>query len=495
MLRRQDLDPALGGGVQLTPVAAGWLLCPRAVDSDGVPGLHAVACRLDQRVGGRDDMSGGAVVGGQEGGLRPVVRLEAAEELDRGAIEGVDVLVVVTDREERELAVPVLQGPAGQRRYQLVLIRVDVLVLVHENPAKSRKKPLALLVRLLREQPLAPQQRHRLPHHLLERLAVGAFRPTAEARAGQPHGKAVAGEHRHSASIIANQVRKAAPDFYRRVPVVGQGQDPARVLAPGAHQVRNAMHEHPGLAGTGAGEHQHVGLLAVVGDDALLRGIAQALDDCPPRFGRGLAFDFLAPIRQPASKEVPLLQAEVVHGQMQGVGHGLKAAPRVLHHHVDLCHLPPVVELERLEVRGGKTTPGHVLLELDGHRGSEDGETLVQPDHFLLVQPQECTLQQLLGMLCPALQNQIGFERLQQPAEGGLGQQIRPAASGRQAGEQVLQQAMRAFAPARRGFLQRAPLTLQRHLGRLRVALAHPQAAAAPAFAAAVEGDAAQDAP
>ena len=196
--------PTLSDSVQLAPVAAGRILRPCAVDSDGVPGLHAVACRLEQRIGRRDDVPGGAVIGGQEGGLRSVVRLEAAEELHRGAVEGVDVLVVVTDREERELAVPVLQGPAGQRRYQLVLVRVDVLVLVGQNPAKSPENPLALLIGLLREQSLAPQQRHRLPHHLLERLAVGTFRSPAEAGAGQPHGEAVAGEHRHPAGIIAD---------------------------------------------------------------------------------------------------------------------------------------------------------------------------------------------------------------------------------------------------------------------------------------------------
>ena len=118
-------------------------------------GLHPMARRLDQRIGRRDDMVCGTVVVDQEGGLRPVVRLEAADELHRGAVEGVGVLVIVSYRKEGELAVLLLQGSSGQCRYQLVLVRVDVLVLVHKDPAKAGEEPLALLVGFFRRQPLA----------------------------------------------------------------------------------------------------------------------------------------------------------------------------------------------------------------------------------------------------------------------------------------------------------------------------------------------------
>ena len=106
----------------------------------------------------------------------------------RCAAEGVDVLIFVAHREEGELAITVFERAAGQRRDQLVLVAIDVLVLVDPNPAKTGEEPLALLVRSLRRQALSAQQRHRLPHHLLEHVAVRALRSSAEARAGQPHG-------------------------------------------------------------------------------------------------------------------------------------------------------------------------------------------------------------------------------------------------------------------------------------------------------------------
>ena len=305
----------------------------------------------------------------------------------------------------------------------------------------------------------------------------------------------MAGEHRHPAGVVSDQVREAAPDLDRGVPVVGESEDAARVLAPGAHQEGDAVHEHPGLAGAGTGEHQHVHLLPVVGDDSLLGGVVQALDDGPPRLGRSLAFDLLVPIRQPTAKEVLLPQAEVVHGQMQGVGRGLETAPGVLHHHMDLRHLPLVVELEGLEVRGGEAAPRCLLFQLDGHRGTEHGETLVQADNFLFVQPEQRAVKELVGLPHPTLQHQVVFECDQQSAEGGLRKQVRPPAAGRQAGEQVLQKTMRPFPPQRSGLLQRAPGAQQLHAHRLGVGLAHPQAAAAAALAAAVDRDAAQDAP
>ena len=66
--------------------------------------------------------------------------------------------------------------------------------------------------------------------------------------------------------------------------------------------------------------------------------------------GRGLARELLVPVRQPAAQEGVALQAEVVHGQAQRLGHRLQAALRILGHHVDLHHLLVVVQLQRREV-------------------------------------------------------------------------------------------------------------------------------------------------
>jgi len=50
-------------------------------------------------------MGGGAIVIGQEHRFRRIVSLEAADEFNRGAVEGVDVLVVVPHRERAEPAI------------------------------------------------------------------------------------------------------------------------------------------------------------------------------------------------------------------------------------------------------------------------------------------------------------------------------------------------------------------------------------------------------
>ena len=100
---RQHLDPTLCDRVQLGPLAAVRFLRPGPIDVDRVSALHSLSGRFYHLVGGCDDMAGGAVVVGEEAGSRPVVRLETTDELHRRAVEGVDILVVITDGEETEL--------------------------------------------------------------------------------------------------------------------------------------------------------------------------------------------------------------------------------------------------------------------------------------------------------------------------------------------------------------------------------------------------------
>ena len=138
---RQDLHPPQRDRVEFLPRSARRVLHARSVDVEGVPGLHPLPRRLDHRVGGGDDVAGGTVVAGEIGGPGSVIRLETADELHRGAVEGVDVLIVVADREQGELARLVVERSPGQRRYQGVLVRADVLVLIDKDPAEPRQQP------------------------------------------------------------------------------------------------------------------------------------------------------------------------------------------------------------------------------------------------------------------------------------------------------------------------------------------------------------------
>ena len=129
------------------------------------------------------------------------------------------------------LFVLVAQAPSRQCGDQLVLLETDVLVFVHQYPPEARQQPRAVLVRIFDRQPFAAQQRHCLPDYLAERVVV-QIRASFEAGAHQPHGQSVAGEHGHPAGIVADQLLEAPPDLDRGVPVVGQGQNAAGILAP-----------------------------------------------------------------------------------------------------------------------------------------------------------------------------------------------------------------------------------------------------------------------
>ena len=407
---------------------------------DGMPRLHAVPRRLDHGIGRRHDMGRRTVVGGQVDGLRPVVGLEAPDELHRRSVESVDVLVVVADGEQGELARVVFQRAAGQRRYQLVLLPADILVLVDQNPPEAREQALAALVRLLRRQLLAAEQRDGTAHHVPEHLVVRALRPAGEAPARQAHGKRVAGEHRHAARVVADHLREPAADIDGGVTVVGEGEDAPGVLPPDADQPGDAVHQHARLARTGACEDQHVGPFPLVGHDALLDRVTQALDDGAPGGGRGLPADLAVPARQPAGEKLLLRECEVVHRQTQRLAHGREAALGELHHDVDLQHLSLVVKRQGLEFRPGEPTPVPPL-QPDLHRRAEHRQPLVEADDLQLVEPEQGPVQQFGRVPHRALEHQVGLDRLQEFPERGLGKEIGATDPGRQAVEQMFEQA------------------------------------------------------
>ena len=94
-------------------------------------------------------------------------------------------------------------------------------------------------------------------------------------------------------AITADQFAKALANLDSGVTVIRQGKNAARVLATGADQIGDAMHQHPCLAGTRAGQDKHIGGLPVVGNDLALRPVVQRLDDLAPRFRGRLARQFL----------------------------------------------------------------------------------------------------------------------------------------------------------------------------------------------------------
>ena len=327
----------------------------------------------------------------------------------------------------------------------------------------------------------------------MEVVLFQPVRPSGEAGTHQPHGHPVAGQHRNPAGVVADEGGQAAPDLHRGVPVVGQGQDAPGVLTPDPDQVGDAVHQHPGLPRPRPRQDQHVGLLPVIGHDAPLHGVVQALHDAAPGLGRGLTGQFPVPVRQPALQELVFRLAEVVHGQVQVVRRGPQAMLGVLRHHMDLPHLLVVVELQGGVIRLGEPAP--LRLEQDGHGRTEHRQPLVQADHLLLVEPEQGPVHQPVGMPDLAVQHQVRLHRRQQLAHGGLGQQVgAPHALGH-GGEQVLQQQSCRSSPHFGRLGQWSPVPLQRHLHRLPVPAAQSQAAPTTSLTPAVGGDASHDSP
>ena len=132
------------------------------VDTDRLPGLQASRRRVDDTVRALDDVVCRAVVLHQELDPRIVVLAKALDECDVGVAKGVDVLVVVPDRHERELHIAIGERSAGERRHQPILQLVDILIFVDEHVTVAAQQPLAQLVGLVTEMAPPFEQAHRL---------------------------------------------------------------------------------------------------------------------------------------------------------------------------------------------------------------------------------------------------------------------------------------------------------------------------------------------
>jgi len=330
---------------------------PDTVDADRLIGLHALAVAPDERIGRRDDVRAAAVVLDQIVQLGGVVLLEPPDVLDAGAAEGVDVLVVVADGEQREpgvLAV-VLQGAPGDGAHQPVLLGVDVLVLVHQDVPVAGQQLLAGRVRGNAQQRLpALQQVQRLGQHGVEvrDAVVAGGQALGIGMPGEAHREAVVGLHRHMPGVVAHQRREPPAQRQRRAAAEAEHQDAVRRHPQHPQQIGTAMHDDPRLAGTGAGQHQPVAILRG-GDDLGLRWVPQRIHDAREGFGRGRAGQHLAPVAEEAPDEFLLAEREVARHQGERLADLLGAELGVTVHDVDLEHALAVMLRERLILRLG----------------------------------------------------------------------------------------------------------------------------------------------
>ena len=260
--------------------------------------------------------------------------------------------------------------------------------------------------------------------------------PLGKTGADQAHGQRVAGEYGDALGVVADQLTQAMADFQRGMAVVGQRHDGPRVLTADADEVGNAMHQHPRLAGARPGQHQRVGVFPVVGDDGALVGLGQRFDDAFPGLRRGLPFQFIFAPGQPALAEDIARQAEVIHRQLQRIGHPFDAALGILGHDVNLPGQLVVMQLQRLVIAFLELQLP-VAFQLQGHRRAEDGQPLVQAQDVLFVQPEQGAVDQFVDVPVFGGEQGIAGDAGGELAQRGFSQQIDPARAAGQAGQPV----------------------------------------------------------
>ena len=218
-----------------------------------VRALHALGHRRDQPFGHRQDGRGRAeVLQQQRGAHRRVVVAKAPDELDAGAAEAVDGLVVVADRHQ-------LGVRSGQCAHQRVLRRAHVLVLVDEEMRRARPLGLGL------------QQRHRLVEHAGEVERHVLLLAAGQRSADQPQRHRMVGQHGHAARGLAGQRVQALAQLGGGAPVEGQRDDLPRRHLPRLQQPGDAVRDHPRLARSRPGQHQLVAAVRRADQRALHR--------------------------------------------------------------------------------------------------------------------------------------------------------------------------------------------------------------------------------
>ena len=121
---------------------------PMAINPDRVFGFHPIRVTSNELVRGLGDVAGGPVVLNEVMHIGIVILPESADELHVGAAEGVNVLIVVANRQNGEFEVGIIQRLAGNSADQFVLRPVDILILIHQNILETRQQPVPDFVRL-----------------------------------------------------------------------------------------------------------------------------------------------------------------------------------------------------------------------------------------------------------------------------------------------------------------------------------------------------------
>ena len=176
-------------------------------------------------VGSADDVLCTAVVVGQIVGLgNVVVFLETVYVLVARAIEGVDVLVIVTDCQNRQL-VFFSPLPTRKRRNKPVVFFTDVLVFIYQNIAEACHDTFACFIVTIIVFKVVWKHSGSLPAPFFK-LTFAVFSVVAvKAHTQKPHCHTVISHNRNGSSKRADQSEQATLDLLRRQTVESQYND------------------------------------------------------------------------------------------------------------------------------------------------------------------------------------------------------------------------------------------------------------------------------
>ncbi len=132
------LHPAFADGVQFLPTPSGIQDFSAPIYANRLLLLHPILIVLNQLVGGGDDVRAGTVIFHQVMHLGLVIVFKLANKTDISATKLVDILVVITYRQDAQLTVIILGAP-GDGRNQLVLLGINILVFIDQDKAVTRQ--------------------------------------------------------------------------------------------------------------------------------------------------------------------------------------------------------------------------------------------------------------------------------------------------------------------------------------------------------------------
>ena len=266
---------------------------------------------------------------------------------------------------------------------------------------------------------------------------------------------------RHRSHVRADQFLEFFAKAHDSTAVKTEHQDGPRVYPFDPQQIGNAMGDHPGLAGTRSGEHQHV-FLWRGRDNGRLRLVFEVIDDAGVGLLAGRPIQYLLSAGKVALDKILLVIVEIGCDQAHGGTDLLQSLLRVFVHHVDLEVALGIVGFQRLKVANRIASPLRFGLQHKGHGLPEDGQPLLQVEDTLLVHEGQSPLGDRQGLFHLGKKQEITFQAIDDLLQGELDIEIGVGLFGRIDGcKDRLQCSACCLLTDLHGFGQRLPAALE----------------------------------